>query len=157
MFACDSTSNDVANHDDPSGNADAALESSAVGTFQLHQIVDDRECRVNRTFRCILLGLWVTKIGEHAIAQELGDKAIEPSDCASACILVAPDQRAHFFRVKCASQCGRTHQVGKQYCDLASFRFLYFWCSRRCFWLGRCRLECRECSQEFPAMSKRKA
>src|SRR6266404_7905793 len=157
MFACDSTSNDVANHDDPSGNADAALESSAVGTFQLHQIVDDRERRINRTFGGILLGLRVTKIGEHTIPHKLGDKTIEPSDCASACVLVAPDQRAHFFWVDGVSQCGRTHQVGKQYCDLASFRFLRFWCARRCFWLGRCRLECRECSQEFSAMSKRKA
>ena len=91
MFARDSAPNDVANHHDASGNSNASLERLPVRTFQLGEAVDDRECGINRTFRCILLGLRVTKIGEHTIAHELGDKAVEPGDCASACVLVAPD------------------------------------------------------------------
>ena len=133
MFARDSAPNDIANYDQARGNADAGFERLPVRTLYLAEAVDNRECGINRTFRCILLGLRITKIGEHTVAHELGDESVEPSDCPSACVLVALDQRAHVFRIDLVSQCGRTDQVGKQYRDLASFRFLRLWRSRRCF------------------------
>ena len=109
MFARDSAPNDIANHYDASSNTHASLERLRVDTFQLRQTVDDRECGINGTFRRVLLGLWVTKISEHTIAHELGDKAVEPGDCASACVLVAPNQCAHFFRIELVSQRRGTH------------------------------------------------
>src|SRR5436190_477126 len=113
MFARDSAPNDVANHHNASGNAHASLEGLPLRTLQFRYAVDDRERGINGTFRCIFLGLWVTKINEHTIAHELGDKAVKPSDCAGTSVLITPDQYAHLLRVNGVSQCGRTHQIGK--------------------------------------------
>src|SRR5882724_8127103 len=97
MLARRAASNNVANHDDPSSNSHPSLERSSLGTVQLRKAVDDCEGGVNRTFGGIFLGLRITKVGKHTITHELGDKTIEPGDCASACVLVTPDQRAHLF------------------------------------------------------------
>src|SRR5437879_1727555 len=105
MFARSATPNNVANHHDASGYAHASLESLSVGTFQLHQIVDERKRGINGTFSCIFLGLRITKVGKHTIAHELGDKTVKPGDSPSTSVLVAFDQRAHVFRVDLVSQC----------------------------------------------------
>src|ERR1022692_509754 len=104
MFARNSTPNDLANHYQASRNAHASLERLPVRTLQLREAVDDCECGINGTLGCILLPLRITKVGEHAIAQELGDKPVERGNCPSTSILVAFDQRAHVFRVDLVSQ-----------------------------------------------------
>src|ERR1043166_1201445 len=99
MFARDPAPNDISNPHQTRGNADPTLERLPVGTLQLLATVDDRERGINRTLRCIFLGLRIAEVGEHTVAHEFGDETVEPSDCPRAYILIAPDQckigRAH--------------------------------------------------------------
>ena len=125
MFTRNSSSNDVPNYHDACGYADSRFERLSIGTFQLLEAINNRERGINGTFGCILLRLRITKISEHPIAHELGDKAVKRRNCTRTCVLIAPDERTHFFRINLVSQRSRTHQIRKQHRDLTSLRFLF--------------------------------
>ncbi len=97
---CGADADDLADHDQAGGDADARLQRHAVGACYAGHFGDDGKSGMHRARGRILVGMWKAEIGEYAIAHELGDEAAEPSDGACRGILIPPDQAAQDLRIE---------------------------------------------------------
>ena len=65
---------EVADHDEPGGDADPHLQRRAGAVFELRHRLDHREPGMHGAFGVILVGLRIAEIGQHAVAHILGDE-----------------------------------------------------------------------------------
>ena len=110
----------VAHHHQPGGDAGARGQRLAVAGPQLADGGDRGHGGANRPLGLVLMGLRPAEIGQHAVAHELGDVAVEARDLAGNRILVAPDDLAHLFRIASRRERRRTDEVDEQYRQLAA-------------------------------------
>jgi hypothetical protein len=61
------------------------------------------------------MGFGVAEVGEHAVAHELGDVALETSDLGRDGVLVGPDDLAHLFGIQPRRQLSRANQVAEEH------------------------------------------
>jgi hypothetical protein len=69
------------------------------------------------------VGIGVAEIGQHAVAHELGDVALEALDHAGAAVLVGANDLPQVFRVQGGRHGGRAHQVAEHHGELTSLGF----------------------------------
>ena len=114
---------DLADHDEAGGDADARLNPRAVGQFDAGDFGQDIDRGANCPLRRILEGARKAEIGQHAVAHEFGDEAAEPSDRAGDGVLIAADQPAQKLGIDRAGQRRGADHVAEQHRDLAPFGF----------------------------------
>ena len=109
--------------------------------------LDEREARPHRPLGVVLVRLRPAEIGQHAVAHELGDVAVEAQDLARDGVLVGADDLAHVLGIERRRQRGRADQIDEHHGQLpalscrrprhgwgpASARF----CQPRQSWLGQ--------------------
>ena len=113
------TADDLADHDEAGGDADARLNPRAVGQFDAGDFGQDIDRGANCPLRRVLEGARKAEIGEDAVAHEFGDEATEPSDRAGHGVLIAADQRAQKLGIDRAGQRRGADHVAEQHRDLA--------------------------------------
>ena len=72
--------------------------------------------------RLVLVRLRPAEIGQHAIAHELGDVAVEAGDLAGHGVLVAPHDLPHLLRIAAGGQCRGAHEIDEEHGKLPAFR-----------------------------------
>ena len=71
------SADEIADHDEPRGDADAHLQGDARGSVQLRRRLDERKPSLDRAFGVVFVGLRIAEIGEHAVAHIFGDETAE--------------------------------------------------------------------------------
>jgi hypothetical protein len=69
------------------------------------------------------MGLRPAEIGEHAVAHELRDMALEAPDLARYSVLIGADHLAHVLGIELRRQRGRPHQIAEHHRQLPSLGF----------------------------------
>jgi hypothetical protein len=94
--------------------------------------IDGPEARSHGALRIVLVCQGRAKVYQQAIAEVLGDVAVEALDHLSARSLVHPDHRAVVLRVEPSGEGGGVHQVAEQHGQLPAFGVRGFRC--RLWW-----------------------
>jgi hypothetical protein len=112
---------DLTDNDKPRRDTDPRLQTHPVRAPNRADVRRDGESGTDGAFGRIFEGARKPKVGEDAVAHELGDEAAEPADRTSTDILKTPYQRAQKLGVYAAGQRRGADQVAKQNRDLAAF------------------------------------
>jgi len=96
-------------------DADARQQSLCGGSAELRDRMYDRQSCPNRPFGVILVRPWPAEIGEHAVAHELRDVALEPGDLARDRVLIGADHFAHILQIELRRHRGRADEVDEHY------------------------------------------
>ena len=79
-----------------------------------------REAGADGPLGLVLVRPRPAEVGQHAVAHELGDVALEPGDLAGDGVLVGADDLAHLLRVEPGRERGRADQVDEHDRELAA-------------------------------------
>ena len=112
----------VADHHPAGGDPDPGAELSTSGR-QISDLSSDREASPNGALGIVLMGFGVAEIGEHAVAHELGDVALEACDLGRDGVLIGADDLAHLFGIQPRRQLGRADQVAEHHSQLSPLGF----------------------------------
>ena len=88
MFLSRTFADQIANDDEPGGNADPGLERLACRVSYAANCLRRGKSGTYRSLGIVLMGTRPTKIREYAVAHQLGDMPANPSDLAGDRILV---------------------------------------------------------------------
>src|SRR5260370_39687130 len=71
------------------------------------------------------MGVWEAKIGQNAVAHELGHEAVIARDHAGAGILIGADHLPHILGIEPRRQCSRAREVAKHDGQLAALSRIF--------------------------------
>ena len=111
---------DIANHHDAGGDADANLQTLLRGRVELRDHSDDIEPGPDRALGVFLMGAREAEIGQHAVAHEFGDETVIARDRARTGVLVGANDLAHVLGIKSCRHRGRADEVAKHDRELAA-------------------------------------
>ena len=106
-------------HHQTSGDPDPHMQREIRTGPQFMARPDDGEPGAHRPFGGVFAGLRIAEIGEHPVAQILGDVTAQADDFRRAELLVGADDLAKIFRVESLGELGRAHQIAEQHGQLA--------------------------------------
>ncbi len=109
----------LADHDEAGGDADPAGERRVAGAEPPDRS-DNRQPGANRPLGLVLVRHRPAEIGQHAVAHELRDMALEARDLAGDGVLVGAQHRAHLLRVEPLGKRGRADQIDEHHGQLAA-------------------------------------
>ena len=92
-----------------------ACSRAAGRGFQTSHLCDQREPGAHRPLGVVLVRPRPTEIGDHAVAQELGDVAVEARDHLRAGRLIGAHDLAQVLGIEPGRQLCRAHQVAEQH------------------------------------------
>ena len=115
-----SRSDQVTDHDEPSGDADAHLQRSAGSGLQHRHRLGQREPGNDGSLGVMLVGLGIAEISQHAVAHILGDEPPGLGDLLGAATVIGADDLAHILGVKPRRKRGRAHEVAEHHRELAA-------------------------------------
>ncbi len=75
--------------------------------------------RPHGPLRLVLMRPRVAEIGQHTVAHELGDEALEACDHPGAGVLVGAQHLAHVFRIEARRQRRRADQIDEHHGEVA--------------------------------------
>ena len=106
-------------HDDqPGSDAYPRRERTAPRRGERGDCCGEAEARPGRALGLVFVRAGPAEVGEHAIAEKLGDVSLEARDLAGHRVLVIPDQLAHLFGIEPGRERRRTHQVDEHHRQL---------------------------------------
>ena len=111
---------EVADHDDPGGDADAHLQRSAGGGLELGHRLDQREPGTHGAFGIVLVGLGIAEIDQYAIAHVPSDETSGLDDEIGAATVVRTDDPLHVLGVEPGRERGRTNEVAEHDREMAA-------------------------------------
>ena len=111
---------EVADHDEPSGDADAHLQGNAGGGLELRHRLDQRKPGLHGAFGVMLVGLGIAEIGQHPVAHVLGDETAGLGDEIGAATVIRTDDLAHVLGVEASRERGRADEVAEHDRELAA-------------------------------------
>ena len=112
-------SDQVADDDEPGGNADTGLQRSA--RLEPGHRRDQLQSRPDRPLGVVLMRLRIAEINEHAVAHVFGHEPAEAAHRLGDAFLIGRNDLAQVLRVHARGQRRRTDQVGEHHRDLAAF------------------------------------
>ena len=95
-----------------------AASASPAGLPQLADRRGDRQPRPDGPLGLVLMRPRPAEIGQHAVAHELGDVALEARDLARHRVLIAADHLAHVLGIEPRRQRGRADQIDEHHRQL---------------------------------------
>ena len=102
----------------PGRDADAGGERLAVGCAAVAPPPRHREPGTDRPLGLVLVRRGPAEIGQHAVAHELGDVAVEAGDLAGHSVLVGVEDLAHLLGVEPRAERGRADEVDEHHGEL---------------------------------------
>ena len=130
-----SSSDQVADDNEPRGNADAGLQGSIrleVG-YRRNQL----QRRANRPLGVVFMGLRIAEIHQHAIAHVFRHEPAEAANGVGDAFLIGRNDLAQVLRVHARRKCRRADQVREHHRDLAALG-VGAWGGRRNLWRSGC-------------------
>ena len=112
----------LADHHEPGRDPDPGREPMAARLKFAHGS-GESEARPHRPFGVVLMRLRPAEIGQHAVAHELGDVALEAQGLAGHGILVDTNGRAHLLGIERRRQRGRADKIDEHHGQLAPLGF----------------------------------
>ena len=110
----------IADHDQPGGDADARRQRPRRRGLQLADRRRDVEPGAHRPLGILLMRPRIAEEDQHAVAHELGDKAVIAGGDAGAGILVEADHLAHVLGIEPGGNRRRARQVAEHHRQLPS-------------------------------------
>jgi len=92
---------EITDDDETSRNPDAQLQP--LGGPDLADLADERESGAHRLLGVILMRLWVTEIGEHAVAHVFRDEAAVSADRLAHRAVIGADDLAQVLGIEARS------------------------------------------------------
>src|SRR5215472_6602732 len=114
--------NQITDQHDAGRDADAHLKGGSMACWNSGRCLDQRESATHCAFSVILMGLWIAKVGKHAIAHVLGDKPTRLANHLRAAAMIGTHDVSHVLGVEPSRERGRTHKVAEHNRKLAAFR-----------------------------------
>ena len=111
-------SDQIADYDQPGGNADAGLQWST-GLQPAHRF-DQLQPRPYRPLGVVLMGLRIAEVDEHAVAHVLRYEPAEALHSLGDALLIGGNDLAQVLRVHAGRECRRTDEVREHHRDLAA-------------------------------------
>ena len=111
-------SDQIADYDQPGGNAHAGLQWSA-GLQPAHRL-DQLQPRPYRPLGVVLVGLRVAEVDQHAVAHVLRYEPAEALHSLGDALLIGGNDLAQVLRVHARRECRRTDEVREHHRDLAA-------------------------------------
>jgi len=112
--------NQVADHDEPGGDADPNLQR--VGGGDAAHRLDHREAGPHRALGIVFVGARKAEINEHTVAHVFGDEPVEAAHRRRNAAVIGADHLAQFFGIEPRRQRRRTDQVAEHHRQLAPLR-----------------------------------
>ena len=111
-------SDQVADHDQPGGNADAGLQRSV--RLEPGHRRDQLQPRPHRPLGVVLMGLRIAEIDQHAVAHIFRHEPAEAAHGLGDAFLIGRNDLAQVLRVHAGGERRRADQVGEHHRDLAA-------------------------------------
>jgi hypothetical protein len=108
-----SCTDQVADHDEPGGDAYANLERRTAMRCELRNRLDKIEPDANCALSIMFMRLGVAEIGENAVTHVFRHEPTVALDQVGAAVMIGADNPTQVLRIKLARQRGRTDQVTK--------------------------------------------
>ena len=112
----------LADHYQAGGDADAGLQRHARDRPQLVDRGDDRERRPDRALGIVLMGMRIAEIDQHAVAEILRDGAVEAADQLGGTAVKGGDDGLQILGIEPVRQRRRADQVAEHDGELAALR-----------------------------------
>ena len=126
-----SLADQVADHDEAGRDADPSCQRAGLWKAQPRDRGGGREAGADCPLGRVLVRLGPAEIGQHAVAHELGDVALEPGDLGSHGGLIGMDDLAQLLLVEAHGQRRRANEIDEHDGELPALGL-----RPRC-WLGR--------------------
>jgi hypothetical protein len=123
LLLCSAFADQIADDHESGRDPDPSRQQLARRRLQSADRLGERQSRPHRPFRLVFVCARPAKIGQHAIAHELGDVTFQTSDLTGHRVLVGPDHLAHVLGIELRRQRRRAHQVAEQHRQLPPLRF----------------------------------
>ena len=119
LFLRRTLADEIADHDNACGDADADLQSRPRPRVELREGGGDVEAGPDRAFGVFLMGARKAEIRQHAVAHEFGDEAVIARDRARTGILIGANDLAHVLGIEPGRECGGAYEVAEHDRELA--------------------------------------
>ena len=104
---------EIADHDEPGGDADAHLQRLGGGDAA-HRL-DHREAGAHRALGIVFVGARKAEINQHAVAHVFGDEAVEAAHRRRHAAVIGADHLAQLLGIEPRRQCRRADQVAEHH------------------------------------------
>jgi hypothetical protein len=122
LLARGALADQVADDDEAGGDPDPHREALPLHDGQDGNGVSDGEAGPHGALGIVLVGTRVAEVGQHAVAHELGDVALEARDLPGDRVLVVAQDLAHALGVEPARQLGGAHEIDEHHRELPALR-----------------------------------
>ncbi len=113
----------IADHDEPGRDADPGGECLAGRCRQPADRLNKRQPRAHGPLPLVLMRPRIAEIGQHAVAHELGDEALEACYHPGAGVLIRAQHLAHVLRIDPRRERGRSDQIDEHHRQLPPLGF----------------------------------
>jgi hypothetical protein len=120
LLPCRTLADQIADHHEPGRDADPCGKSFAPRCRQQADRFNKRQPRPDRALGIVLVRLWPSEIGQHAIAHVFRDVPAPALDRLGATTLIGADHAAGVLGIESARQLRRADEVAEQHRQLAS-------------------------------------
>ena len=140
LLLCGTFADEIADHDQPGGDADADLELAASGCVEPSDIGADVEAGAHRALGIVFVGARIAEINQHAVAHVFGDEPVEAAHRFRCAAVIGADHLAQLLGIEPRCHRRRADQIAEHHRQLPALR-------RR----AGCGLRCRDvCSITKP-------
>jgi hypothetical protein len=108
----------IADDDQPGSDADPRRQCRARGRLQPADHLGDRQPSAHCPLGLVFVCLGPAEVGQHAVAHELGDEALEASDHPGRRVLIGAEHLAHVLGIELGRQFGRADQIDEHHRQL---------------------------------------
>ncbi len=122
LLLCGTFADEIADHHEAGGDADAHLELAASGRVEPSDIGDDVEAGAHRPLGIVFVGLRIAEVNQHAVAHVFGDETVEAAHCLGDRPVIGADHLAQLFEVEPRRQRRRADQVAEHHRQLPALR-----------------------------------
>src|SRR5215475_5215527 len=111
---------EVPDHDEPGGDADAHLQRNASGGLKPLHRLDEGEPSANSALRIMLVSLGIAEIGQYTVAHASGDEPAIALDQFGATAVVIGDDRSKVLQIEMNRDGSRAHKVAEHHSELST-------------------------------------
>ena len=111
----------VADHDKPGGDADAAPATERRQRSRARRRLDQGKPGLHSVLGVMLVGLGIAEIGQHPVAHVLGDEPAGLGDEIGAASVIGADDLAQILGIEPRRECRRADQIAEHHRQLPAF------------------------------------
>ena len=135
LFLRGTLADQIADHHQPGSDADPHLQPHRRDGVEPGHLLHQLQCRAHRALGIVLVGPRIAEIGEHAVADVLGDKPAAAADHLGNAAVIGADDLTQILRVEPRRQRRGADEIAEHHRQLPPLGLVT--ARRRCFDYGR--------------------